>query len=284
MTILVFGRNGQVASELRRRRADVRALGRAEADLMQPGAAERAIREAAPDLVINAAAHTAVDRAEEDADRARRLNGDAPGEMARAAAAAGVPLVHISTDYVFDGTGTRPWRPGDPTGPLGVYGRSKLAGEEAVAAAGGRFAVVRTSWVFSSHGQNFVKTMLRLGRERREMAVVADQIGGPTSAGAIADAVLRVGQALRDGGGASGIYHFAGAPDTSWAGFAREIFARAGLEVTVNDIATADYPTPARRPLNSRLDCGDLAREFGIDRPDWRADLAEVLRELEDVA
>ncbi len=280
MTILVFGCNGQVASELRRR-ADVLALGRAEADLMQPGAAERAIRDAAPDLVINAAAYTAVDRAEEDEARATRLNGAAPGEMARAAAAAGVPFVHISTDYVFDGTGTRPWRPGDATGPLGAYGRGKLAGEVAVVAAGGRFAVLRTSWVFSSHGRNFVKTMLRLGRERSELPVVADQVGGPTSAASIADAVLRIGQALRDGGGASGIYHFAGGPDTSWAGFAREIFAQAGMDVAVRNIATADYPTPARRPLNSRLECGDIRREFGIDRPDWRADLAEVLRELE---
>ncbi len=279
MKILVFGKTGQVATELGRRR-EVIALGRHDADLTEPGAATAQIERIRPDLVINAAAYTAVDKAETEVDLATRLNGDAPGEMARAAARAGVPFVHVSTDYVYSGEGESPWRPGDPTGPLGVYGRSKLAGDEAVAAAGGRFAVLRTSWVFSAHGQNYVKTMLRLGRERDELAIVADQIGGPTGAASIAGALLTVGDALLAGRGRSGIYHFCGAPETSWAGFSREIFAQAGLSVTVREIPTSDYPTPAKRPLNSRLDCSDLRREFGIAQPDWRKDLSDVLREL----
>ncbi len=283
MKILVFGRTGQVATELGRR-ADIIALEPPELDLTKPGAATKAIAAHAPDLIINAAAYTAVDRAEQDEPLAHKLNADAPAEMAREAAAREIPFVHISTDYVYDGSGTRPWKPSDPTGPLGAYGRTKLAGDEAVVAAGGRHAVMRTSWVFSAHGQNFVKTMLRLGAERDDLSIVGDQIGGPTSAAAIADAVLRVGRALHDGQGASGIYHFAGAPDTSWAGFAREIFELSGLEVTVNEIPTDQYPTPAKRPLNSRLDCSDIEREFGIARPDWREDLADVLRELEVLA
>ncbi len=279
MKILVFGQTGQVATELGRRRKVI-ALEPPEVDLTVPGAATAQIERVQPDLVINAAAYTAVDKAETQPELAAKLNGDAPGEMARAAADAGVPFVHVSTDYVYSGAGETPWKPDDPTGPLGVYGRTKLAGDEAVVAAGGRYAVLRTSWVFSAHGQNYVKTMLRLGRERDELAIVADQIGGPTSAASIAEALLRVGDALLAGRGRSGIYHFCGAPDTSWAGFSREIFAQAGLSVKVRDIPTRDYPTPAKRPLNSRLDCSDLQREFGIAQPDWRKDLADVLREL----
>ena len=279
MKILVFGRTGQVATELGRRR-DIIALGRREVDLTVAGAAASAIAEHAPDLLINAAAYTAVDRAESDADLARKLNADAPGEMARAAAALGIPLVHVSTDYVYAGTGVAPWKPDDAPGPLGVYGRTKLAGDLGVVAAGGRYAILRTSWVFSAHGQNYVKTMLRLGQERDELSIVADQIGGPTSAASIADAVITVGEGLVAGRGRSGIFHFSGAPETSWAGFSREIFAQAGLEVVVREIATSEYPTPAKRPLNSRLDCRDIAREYGLQQPDWRADLADVLREL----
>ncbi|HHS89624.1 MAG TPA: dTDP-4-dehydrorhamnose reductase [Rhodobacteraceae bacterium] len=278
--ILVFGHSGQVASELRRHDGVV-ALGREAVDLAQPGAAAAAIDGHAPELIINAAAYTAVDRAEDDEAGAMQLNGAMPGEMARAAAQSGIPFVHISTDYVFDGSGTRPWRPGDPTAPLGVYGRSKLAGEEAVLAAGGCNAVLRTSWVFSAHGQNFVKTMLRLGSARDSLSIVADQIGGPTSAASIARAVLAMGRRLQHGEGAGGIYHFSGAPAVSWADFAREIFRQADLGVSVRDIASADYPTTARRPLNSRLDCSETERVFGITQPDWRKCLTAVLAELE---
>lgn len=280
MTILVFGKTGQVATELARRLPDATFLGREAADLMDPPACAAAIRDMAPSAVINAAAWTAVDKAESEPDAANLVNGDAPAAMAQACAAAGIPFVHVSTDYVFAGDGTRPWTPGDPTGPLGAYGRTKLAGEEGVRAAGATHAILRTSWVFSAHGANFVKTMLRLGQDRDSLNVVADQIGGPTPAADIADALLTIAAALGRDASASGTYHFAGAPDASWADFAREIFARSGLAVSVNDIPTSAYPTPAQRPLNSRMDCTSLTETFGIARPDWRAGLDAVLAEL----
>lgn len=279
MTILVIGRTGQVATELVRKR-EVLALEPPEIDLTNLPACEAKIREIAPELLINAAAYTAVDRAEEDEDLAQVINGDAPGMMAKVAAEMGIPFLHISTDYVFEGSGENRWKPSDAAHPIGAYGRTKLAGDLAVAAAGGQHVVLRTSWVFSAHGNNYVKTMLRLGAERDELSIVADQIGGPTSAASIADALLTITDAFLEGKGSSGIYHFAGAPDTSWAGFSREIFAQAGLDVVVNDIPTSEYPTPAKRPLNSRLDCSDLVRDYGIKRPDWRADLADVLKDL----
>ncbi|SNT01805.1 dTDP-4-dehydrorhamnose reductase [Antarctobacter heliothermus] len=277
--ILVFGRTGQVATELRRL-GDVTALGRGDADLENPQACADAIHQHRPDIVINAAAYTAVDRAEEDETRATLINGTAPAAMARACAQTGAALVHISTDYVFDGTGTVPFAPDAPTAPINVYGRSKLAGEAAIRAAGGPHAILRTSWVFSAHGTNFVKTMLRLGAERGRLSIVADQIGGPTSAAAIARTCLAVGQALRHAPEKSGTYHLSGAPNVSWADFARAIFDRAGLTPEVQDIPTSAYPTPAVRPLNSRLDNTSLTRTFGVPRPDWRADLDQVLREL----
>lgn len=280
--ILVFGKTGQVAQELARALEGQAAqfLGRDAADLTDPAACAARIAALNPALVINAAAYTAVDRAEEDAATAQAVNGDAPAAMARACAALDIPFVHISTDYVFDGAGTAPFKPADPTGPLGVYGATKRAGEEAILASGARAVVLRTSWVVSSHGANFVKTMLRLSETRATLTVVADQIGGPTSAKAIAQACVKIGRALVDGQKAGGIYHFSGAPDVSWAGFAREIFAQAGRAVEVTDIPTSAYPTPAKRPANSRLDCSSLAADFGIDRPDWRADLTDILMEL----
>lgn len=281
MTVLVFGQTGQVARELARRAPDAVYLGRGQADLADPAACAAAIRAHAPDVVINAAAYTAVDRAETDEAAALQVNGAAPGAMAQACADLGIPFLHVSTDYVFDGSGTAPWKPEDPVAPLGAYGRSKLAGEQAVRAAGGRHVILRTSWVFSAHGANFVKTMLRLGADRPALRVVADQIGGPTPAGGIAGALLTMADALRQGA-AGGTYHYAGAPDTSWACFARETFAQAGLAVTVEDIPTEAYPTPARRPLNSRLDCATLA-DFGIARPDWQQALAEVVSELKGI-
>ncbi len=279
-SLLVFGRTGQVARELARLAPGARFLGRDDADLTNPEACAAAIRASGCDAVINAAAYTAVDRAETEPDLARAVNAAAPAAMAGAAAELGVPLVHISTDYVFDGSGDRPWVETDPTGPLGVYGATKLAGEQGIAAAGGQWAVLRTSWVFSAHGGNFVKTMLRLGAERDELRVVADQHGGPTPAADIAAACLTMAQAMRADPARGGIYHFAGAPDTTWAGFARAIMSQAGLACQVSDIASSDYPTPARRPANSRLDCSAIARDFGVARPDWQAGLAQVLLEL----
>ncbi|MBP8931455.1 MAG: dTDP-4-dehydrorhamnose reductase [Paracoccus sp.] len=278
--LLVFGRTGQVARELARLAPEARFLGRDEADLSDPDACARAIRESGCQAVINAAAYTAVDRAETEPDLAGQINAAAPAAMASAAAGLRIPFVHISTDYVFDGSGDQPWVETDPTGPLGVYGASKLDGERGIAAAGGQWAVLRTSWVFSAHGANFVKTMLRLGAERDELRVVADQHGGPTPAADIASACLTMAQAMRAEPALGGVYHFSGAADTNWAGFAREIMAQAGLACRVTDIASSDYPTPARRPMNSRLDCSAIRRDFGISRPDWRAGLAQVLLEL----
>ncbi|GLK65206.1 MULTISPECIES: dTDP-4-dehydrorhamnose reductase [Paracoccus] len=278
--LLVFGRTGQVATELARLVPEARFLGRDQADLTDPQACAAAIRTSGCAAVLNAAAYTAVDRAESEPDLARAINAEAPVAMARAAAELGVPFLHISTDYVFDGSGERPWDETDPTGPLGVYGATKLAGEVGVAGAGAQWAVMRTSWVFSAHGANFVKTMLRLGAEREELRVVADQHGGPTPAGDIAAACLAMLDTMRADPARGGIYHFAGAPDASWAGFAREIMTQAGLSCRVTEIATSDYPTPARRPANSRLNCAAISRDFGINRPDWRAGLAKVLQEL----
>lgn len=277
--ILVFGQSGQVATELKRILPEAVFLSRQEADLANPAACAAAIAEYKPAAVINAAAYTAVDKAESDEETALNVNATAPGAMARAAAGLGIPFVHISTDYVFAGNGDRPFSPDDATAPLGAYGRTKLAGEQLVARAGGPFAILRTSWVFSAHGGNFVKTMLRLAESRDSLTVVADQIGGPTSARAIAFACKVMAEQLIKDPEKSGIYHFSGAPDTSWADFARAIFEMAGKSVTVTDIPTSAYPTPAARPLNSRLDCTTLSA-FGLARPDWRIDLAQVLQEL----
>ena len=278
--ILVFGRTGQVAAELARLAPDARCLDRAQADLADPAACLGAIADHAPEAVINAAAWTAVDQAETDETAALAVNGAAPGAMAAGCARRGIPFLHLSTDYVFDGSGERPWRPGDAPAPLGAYGRTKLAGETAVRAAGGCHAILRTSWVFSAHGANFVRTMLRLSDSHDSLRVVADQTGGPTPAAAIAQALLSIAGTLKTSPEKGGTYHFAGAPDVTWAGFARQIFARAGRRVAVEDIATADWPTPARRPLNSRLDCTGLTETFGIPRPDWRMGLDAVLRDL----
>ena len=277
MRLLVFGRTGQVATELARVVPDAVFLGRERVDLMDPAACAAAVKDC--DAVINAAAWTAVDKAETEEAAATVVNGDAPAAMARACARLGVPFLHVSTDYVFDGAGERPFRPDDPTGPLGAYGRSKLAGELGVRAAGGNAAILRTSWVVSAHGTNFVKTMLRLGRERESLNVVADQVGGPTPAAAIAAALVTMARAMV-AGQPGGTYHFSGAPDVSWAGFAREIMARAGLGCVVNDIPSSAYPTPAKRPANSRMDCSSLERDFGIARPDWKAGLTDILVEL----
>lgn len=278
MTILVFGRTGQVATELLRQ-GEVTALGRAEADLSDPAACAAAIAASDATAVINAAAYTAVDKAEEEEALATTVNGDAPAAMARACAAKGVPFLHVSTDYVFDGTGTQPWKPGDAVAPLGAYGRSKLAGEEGVRAAAGAHAILRTSWVFSAHGANFVKTMLRLSETRDALNVVDDQIGGPTPAADIAATLLAMAAAMADGR-EGGTYHYGGAPAVSWAAFAREIFARADRDVTVTGIPAADYPTPAARPLNSRMDGASLEADFGIAPPDWRSGLDAVLTDL----
>ena len=293
MRVLLFGANGQVGHELRRAlaplgevicatRSGTLADGTAckSADFDVPQTLAPMVAALAPDVVVNAAAYTAVDRAESEREAAFRANALAPGELAGACARTGALLVHYSTDYVFDGRGNRPYREEDPTAPLGVYGASKLAGEQAVAASGARHLVLRTAWVYASHGHNFMRTMLRLARERDELRVVADQVGTPTPAALIAAAPAQVLARPFDG---SGIRHLTASGETSWHGFASAIIARAvelGLverAPKVLPISTADYPTPAPRPSYSRLDCARLEREFAIELPDWRHALESVL-------
>ena len=283
MKLLIFGTSGQVATEL----ADVShrcgiafdALSRAQADLTDPAQCADVIAQTDADAIINAAAYTAVDRAESEPDLAHQINGTTPGIMAHAAADRGLPFLHVSTDYVFDGGGDRARRTTDPVAPQNVYGQSKLAGENAIRAVGGNHIILRTSWVFSAYGANFVRTMLRLASNRDALNVVDDQIGGPTAARDIAETLVTLAQALTDGQ-QGGTYHYCGAPATSWAGFAREIFAATGDKVAVTGIPTRDYPTSAARPLNSRLDCSELEKDFGVGQPQWQAGLAPVLQQL----
>lgn len=290
MKALVFGRTGQVAIELARNAPlvgmQVEPLGRDRADLTDPAACAALVAATDAGLVINAAAYTAVDAAESDGAAAQRVNADAPGAMARAAAARGLPFLHLSTDYVFDGAGTRPWREDDPAAPLGVYGATKLDGERQVAAAGGPHVILRTAWVYSAHGRNFVKTMLRLGAERESLSVVDDQRGGPTAAHEIARTLIAIACAFHEGRGHSGIFHFAGAPACSWADFAEAIFASSCLprKPAIARIPTSAYPTPAKRPANSVLDCTKIRDIYGIGQPDWRTNLKTVIRELEGTA
>lgn len=285
MKALVFGEIGQLGQELIRRAGDValEVRGLDEADFTQPESCVAFVAATDADVVINAVAYTAVDKAEQDEALAETINATTPGALARAAAARGLPFVQVSTDYVFNGAGDQPFAVDDPTGPLGAYGRTKLNGEIAVRGAGGPHAILRTSWVVSSHGANFVKTMLRLGKERDQLTIVADQIGGPTPAAALADACLAAARGLLRDPSTSGTYHVSGGPDVSWADFAREIFAQAGIDCAVVDIPSSDYPTPAARPLNSRMDNSATEAAFGVARPDWRAGLTDILKDLGEI-
>lgn len=285
MRVLIFGQTGQVARALAQtcpHGVHARFLSRTEADLGQPSAC--AARIVNTDIVINAAAYTAVDRAEADEQSATLINGTAPGAMARACAEQGIPFLHLSSDYVFDGSGSRPRTPHDKTAPINAYGRSKLAGEHAVQAAGGLYVILRTSWVFSAHGGNFLKTMLHLSEDTNTVDVVADQIGGPTPADAIARALWVIAQALHHGLGQGGVFHFAGKPEVSWAAFARAIFAHAGQTTQVLDTSSQVYGAAAERPLNSRLNCRRLETVFGVPQPDWLAQLPSVLAQLKEPA
>jgi len=280
LRIAVTGWTGQVVRAMLERvplGVEVIALRRPDLDLAVPKTISPALRAARPDVIVNAAAYTAVDQAETEPELAMRVNGEAAGEAARAAAALGIPVIQLSTDYVFDGALDRPYREDDATHPVSAYGASKLAGEQAVAAANANHVILRTAWIYSPFGKNFVKTMLRLAETRDEVGVVADQLGCPTSALDIADAIFVVAKNLcqrPDEASLRGVFHMAGQGETSWAGFAEAIFTEAERHgrrpVRVRPIGTADYPTPARRPANSRLDCTRLAAVHGIVLPEWR--------------
>ena len=289
MKLLLLGGNGQVGRELRRSLLPLGELvvatrdggdADAAADFDAPASLAVLIEQTAPEVVVNAAAYTAVDKAETDAAAAFRINAEAPAAIAQACVDTDALLVHYSTDYVFDGNATRPYREDDATAPLGVYGASKLAGEQAIRASGARHAILRTAWVYAAHGKNFLLTMLRLANERDELRVVADQIGAPTPAAWIADATAEI---IRRGVMASGTWHLVADGETSWHGFAEAIVDEAhalGLiarKPRVVAIPTADYPTPARRPAYSVLDTTRLQRDFGVAPPDWRDGLRRTL-------
>ena len=281
MRMLLFGKHGQVAQSLRDEAdsANIIALGSGDCDLLQPGAGAAAIAAQKPDIVINATGYTAVDKAETEIAAARRLNAEAPAELAAAAHEASARFIHLSTDYVFDGAGEF-YNENAQTHPLNQYGKTKRDGEIAVLTAAPNSIILRTSWVFSPYGANFVKTMLRLAGERQDLTIVGDQIGGPTPAGDIARAILTIAAKIHRGAEGAGVYHFQGRPTVSWAAFARAIFEAAEADVAVEEIATADYPTPAQRPLRTILDCARIERDFGIPPADWRSGLRQTISAL----
>jgi len=288
--VLITGSAGQVGSELvKLAPADFEVVGynSSELDITNAQQVQQIVAEQAPALIINAAAYTAVDKAESDAERAYAVNETGVKNLAEAALAIGISVFHISTDYVFDGTAAEPYKETDPVGPTGVYGASKLAGEQALANSGVKHIILRTSWVFGAEGNNFVKTMLRLGKERDTLGVVADQHGCPTSAASIANVLWQLAQKFTEVGELPwGIYHFSNAPATTWHGFACEIFKQA-VEAgflerapVVNPIKTSDYPTPAKRPAWSVMNCSNLVNLLGSAVPGWQQELSAVLHQL----
>jgi dTDP-4-dehydrorhamnose reductase len=287
MKVLINGRHGQVSHELQRRLGAVGeliVLGRDQLDLAQPDQVRRQVQNIRPDLIINAAAHTAVDLAESEPQAAFAINAVAPGILAEEALALDIPLIHYSTDYVFDGMKAGPYTEDDTPNPLGVYGKSKLAGEQAIRDVQGKHLILRTSWVYSTHGRNFLLTMQRLLQEKPELRVVADQIGAPTWAGTIANSTLALIERWQANEVADwGTYHLSAQGETSWFGFAQaigEALRQQGKPcATLIAIPSSDYPTPAARPLNSRLDCSRLQRDWGVSQPDWQTALRECLTE-----
>jgi dTDP-4-dehydrorhamnose reductase len=295
MRILVTGREGQVVQALAEEGLgeghEIIRLGRPEFDLAAPEGIRTALDRHRPDVVVSAAAYTAVDQAESEPDLAMAINGTAPGVIAAAAAERGLPIIHLSTDYVFDGLKPTPYVETDVTGPQGIYGRTKLAGEQAVAAANPRHVILRTAWVYAHGGKNFVRTMLRLAADRPELRVVSDQLGCPTYATDLARSILDISGKLAGaeaGDERFGLFHASGTGDTSWAGFASAIFElsarQGGATAQVTPIATADYPTPARRPANSRLSCNQIQRVYGIRQPHWFDGLSRCLGRLDQAS
>ena len=285
MKVLINGRHGQVSYELQRRLGalgELVVLGRDQLDLAQPDQIRRQVQNVRPDLIINAAAHTAVDLAESEPQSAFAINAVAPGILAEEALALDIPLIHYSTDYVFDGMKAGPYNEDDTPNPLGVYGKSKLAGEQAIRDVQGKHLILRTSWVYSTHGRNFLLTMQRLLQEKPELRVVADQIGAPTWAGTIANSTLALIERWQTSQVANwGTYHLSAQGETSWFGFAQaigEALRQQGKPCAdLLPIPSSDYPTPAARPLNSRLDCSRLQRDWGVSQPDWQTALRECL-------
>lgn len=289
MRLAVTGKNGQVVSALQALASadlEIVALGRPELDLAQPETVLQALSDAKPDVVVSAAAYTAVDKAESEPELAFAVNRDGAGAVAQAAKELGVPIIHLSTDYVFDGTKATAYVETDAIGPMSVYGLSKLEGENTVAENTPNHAILRTAWVYSEYGNNFVKTMLRLGESRDEINVVADQFGCPTSANDIASAIVEIARQLSADSSSRlrGVFHLSGTGETNWANFAKQIFAfsaeNGGKPMVVNDIVTAQYPTPAKRPANSRLDCSKLEEVFGIRLPAWQTSTRAVVTAL----
>jgi dTDP-4-dehydrorhamnose reductase len=279
--ILVFGKNGQIAKELQMFK-NVIALSRSDANFSNPEICVRAIHNYRPSVVINAAAYTAVDQAEAEEDYATQINGFTPGIIANVCADLEIPFIHISSDYVFDGSGNMPWKTISPTNPQNAYGRGKLIGEKEIIASGSIYAILRTSWVVSSYGENFIKSMLRLSETQNKLNIVDDQIGGPTPAKDIANVCIKLAKQLLANPNNSGIYHYSGEPDTSWCKFANEIFKISHKSTIAYPILTAEYPAAAMRPLNSRLNCQKIYKVFNIKRPDWRKGIKRILKDLEN--
>lgn len=279
MKILLFGKTGQVAKELCNR-PNVTAIGRDKADFTEPQKIIEIVKSTDADIIINAVAYTSVDLAEEEFELANIINGTTVKELAKVSASRNIPFLHISTDYVFKGDGNLNWKTSDQTNPQNSYGKSKLIGESGILEAGGPYVILRTSWVFSSHGNNFVKTMLRLASNNNELSIVKDQIGGPTCAKDIADALWKIASDFYAGNGITGIYHFSGKPNSSWANFASEIFFQTHQDIKIKQILTKDFLTKAKRPLNSRLDCSSLRIDYGIKQPEWKKSLTNVLANL----
>ncbi|OPB34314.1 dTDP-4-dehydrorhamnose reductase [Pseudomonas fluorescens] len=285
LKILITGQHGQVSQELQQRLqglSELIVLGSKQLDLADADLIRQQVRAHRPGLIINAAAHTAVDLAESEPGAALAINAIAPGILAEEAKALGIPLIHYSTDYVFDGSKPGPYTENDTPNPLGVYGQSKLAGEQAIAAVGGQYLILRTSWVYSSHGKNFLLTMQRLLQEKPQMRIVADQIGAPTWAGTIANSTrVLIEQWLAGKAGAWGVYHLTAQGETSWFGFAAAIGEQLRAEgkacAELEPIPSSAYPTPAQRPLNSRLDCTRLQQQWHVSQPQWQDALHECL-------
>ena len=280
MKILVFGKNGQVASAIKNISNNAIFFDRNEANFLDPDLCAKIVLESNVDVVINTSAYTDVDGAESEFESASIINGSTPGYIASACKKKEIPLIHISSDYIFSGNGHYPWKVGDKPEPINSYGKSKLFGENEIIKSNCQYVILRTSWVFSQYSNNFVKTMLKISSDNRKIKVVSDQIGGPTSAQDIAKTCLDIAKFLYENKTSSFLFHYAGYPYVSWSEFAKEIFLYAEIDAVVEEILTSSYPTLALRPLNSRLDCKDIYSVLNIERPLWKKSLKKVIKDI----